>query len=321
MSHVNAIIFKDLIIKKASLKGIAVGNDISMKALYDKIDFIRRQCLAFAADREKRLPELNKSYLNISVDRQMHSINWRDSTNRRNVILYAIGSADRNSRYVFGIHLNFDPSLNPEAVEKDAVASGDYDVQRPFRKYARLWLGKDYEEARASSEKKAPEGKNVSLEAKVAGTYEAALSRLDVEKCDKHDGDSQLPIYGMQVHAEYTMYAHFIFLREMLKGAKKIRFYLDQDSGIRAACIAAFADRILEKTCDACYVSIKTDYTQNQRLALVRQGEAEKEEFLVRNPEYGDLPDVLVRREMIKERLAELREIGNRQPCPILNRC
>ena len=114
----------------------------------------------------------------------------------------------------------------------------------------------------------------------------------------------------MQVHAEYTMYAHFFFLRKMLNGIGKIRLYLDQDSGIRAACLAAFADRILEKTCDACYVSIKTDYTQNERYGLIAKGESEKKEFLARNPEYEDLHDVFIRREIIKERLTEMREIG-----------
>ncbi|MRS01637.1 hypothetical protein EG832_00165, partial [bacterium] len=109
-SHVNLRIFQDLLGKKP-LKTVAggpagvVGVDVSMNTLYTKIDFIHRQCLAFAASREKRLPELKRAYLNISVDRQMHSINWRDCTDRRNVILYAIGSADRNSGYVFGMHL------------------------------------------------------------------------------------------------------------------------------------------------------------------------------------------------------------------------
>lgn len=314
-SHVNIRIFQDLLGKKP-LRTVAggpdgtVGVDVSMNTLYDKIDFIYRQCLAFAASREKKLPELKRAYVNISVDRQMHSINWRDCKDRRNVILYAIGSADRNSRYVFGVHLNFDPSVNTIEIEKDAVASGDYELQRPFRKYARFWLENDYEEAKTINERRTSAGKEMSLDAKIEDVYKAALSRQDVEACDKHNTDTRLPLYGMQVHAEYTMYAHFFFLRKMLSGIGKIRFYLDQDSGIRAACLAAFADRILEKTCDACYVTIKTDYTQNQRYALSESGKVEKEEFLYRHPEYKDLHDVFIRREIIKERLWKMREIG-----------
>lgn len=308
-THVNVGIFKDLV-RKQHLKGIREDADISMKTLYDKIDFIHRQCLAFAADREKNLPGLKTKYLNISVDRQMHSINWKDCKDRRNVILYAIGSADRKSGYVFGIHLNFDSSVNPIEVEKDAIESGDYEVQRPFRKYARFWLEKDYEESKARSESKSSERKGKSLKSKVEEIYDAALSRQDVEACDKHDSDSRLPLYGMQVHAEYTMYAHFFFLRKMLGSVEKIRFYLDQDSGIRAACIAAFADRILEKTCDACYVSTKTEYTQNEKHSFLSRAKQEKKEFLERNPEYNDLLDIFIRRAMIKERLGEMQEIG-----------
>jgi len=224
--------------------------------------------------------------------------------------IYAIGSSDRNSGYVFGTHLNFDPSVNPIEIEKDAVASGDYEQQRPFRKYARFWLENDYEEAKIINERRISAGKDVSLNAKIENTYRVALSRQDIEACDKHDKYTRLPLYGMQVHAEYTMYAHFFFLRKMLNGIGKIRFYLDQDSGIRAACLAAFADRILEKTCDACYVTIKTDYTQNEKYGLVAKGENEKREFLGRRPEYEDLHDVFIRREIIKERLSEMKKIG-----------
>lgn len=90
-SHVNLRIFQDLLGKKP-LKTVAggpegtVGVDVSMNTLYDKINFIYRQCLAFAASREKNLPTLKRAYVNISVDRQMHSINWRDCKDRRNVI-------------------------------------------------------------------------------------------------------------------------------------------------------------------------------------------------------------------------------------------
>lgn len=310
LSHLNASIFKSLL-GKQPLKSIANEEHISMKTLYDKIDFIHRQCMAFAASREKLLPELKRKYLNISVDRQAYSINWRDCKDRRNVVLYAVGSADSQSGYVFGIHLNFDPSHDPNDIEKDAVAEGDYELQRPFRKYARFWLARDYEEALQKNPGKEKESGKVPLKKKVEGIYEAALSRSDIEAYDQHNSASMLPLYGMQVHAEYTMYAHFFLLRKQLANIGKIRFYLDQDSGIRAACLAAFADRILEKRCDAFYVTIRTDYTQNQKLGMVQKGKIEKEEFLHRRPEYADLLDIFIRREIIKERLASMEEIGS----------
>ena len=41
-------------------------------------------------------------------------------------MLQAIATADLRSGYVFGMDLNFDPSLDLEAVEVDTAAAGDF---------------------------------------------------------------------------------------------------------------------------------------------------------------------------------------------------
>jgi hypothetical protein len=63
------------------------------------------------------------------------------------VQLSAVGSADNETGYVFGMHLNFDSTLDAVAVEADAEQIGDCDIPYPFRKYARAWLECDYEKA------------------------------------------------------------------------------------------------------------------------------------------------------------------------------
>jgi hypothetical protein len=78
--------------------------------------------------------------LYLSVDRQEHLINWTTRKDKRQTQFQAVGTADNTSSYVFGVHLNYDPSLKPEIIEKDAIQGGDYDLKAPFRRYARLWL-------------------------------------------------------------------------------------------------------------------------------------------------------------------------------------
>jgi len=63
----------------------------------------------------------------------------------------------------------------------------------------------------------------------------------------------------MQVHAEYTLYGHCFLLRDLSMGAEKIRLFLDQDSGMRAAALGAFAERVADRTADAFYVHINKD--------------------------------------------------------------
>jgi hypothetical protein len=100
-----------------------------MSTLYRKIDFIHRQCIGFASEKERTLLSMPWARLYIAVDRQDYMINWSDADDRRNIIFRAVGSADNTTGYVFGLHLNFDPSLDPDDVEKDAIASGDYEVR------------------------------------------------------------------------------------------------------------------------------------------------------------------------------------------------
>jgi hypothetical protein len=74
-------------------------------------------------------------------------INWSDADDRRNIIFRAVGSADNPTGYVLGLHLNFDPLMDPDLIERDAIASGDYEVKPAYRRYARLWLRRDYIDA------------------------------------------------------------------------------------------------------------------------------------------------------------------------------
>ena len=60
------------------------------------------------------------------------------------MILSSIASAGNTTGYVFGIHPNFDATIDREAVEADAIARSDMTLPPPHRKYARLWLAADY---------------------------------------------------------------------------------------------------------------------------------------------------------------------------------
>jgi len=81
--------------------------------------------------------------LYLSTDRQDYMVNWSRDTDRRNVVLHAVGTADNPSGYVFGMHLNFDREHDPAAIETDAKATGDIALPYPHRKHARLWLSAD----------------------------------------------------------------------------------------------------------------------------------------------------------------------------------
>lgn len=300
-----------LLLNKTPLSRICDALDISPQTLYDKLDFIYEQCVAFSAKKERRIPEVvkgRKCYL--SVDRQDYIVNWSRRRDRRNLQLRAIGSADLNSGYVFGMHLNFDPSLNREAIEQDAADIGDYAQEMHHRRYARLWLEPDYEEAvRTSSAARSKALKaGATLGDDVRARYDEALTRPDIESSEIPSTEQSLPKHGMQVRSEYTMYAHFYWLAYLLRDAEKVRFFMDQESGIRAACLAAFSEQITARRCDAMYVRLGKEMTVGEK-RKAKQEAAERFKAVADTfPE--DTPSWVIKVAMMKEEMARAAAIG-----------
>lgn len=287
--HKNKQIFR-LLMNKSPLTRICEIVGVDINTVYHRIDFIHKQCLAFAGHREQvllqgktligRSPrdtaivEAPVTRLYIAVDRQSYSVNWSQCKDKRNVILQAVGSADLTSGYVFGMHLNFNGRLDAAAIELSAVIQGDYSLAPPYRQYAHLWLEPDYLKsvketaARLSKRgKAAPE----TMVASIAAGYKDAEARQDIESADMATSADKLPKRGMQVRTEYTLYAHFFMLRQLMQGVGKVRFYLDQESGIRAACLAAFESEVKAGTCEAFYVRINKEMMVDEKRKAVAE--------------------------------------------------
>jgi transposase-like protein len=262
--HKNRLIFQ-LLMNKSPFRRLCEIADIAPGTLYPKLGFLHRQCLAFVGHRERRLLQgFSIPRLYLGVDRRDYLVNWTQREDKRNVRLTAVGSADNATGYVFGMHVNFDSDVQADVIEHEAAALGDSEAQMPFRRHARLWLASGYAAAQQRA-KNALSGAGGTLNGAVAARYKEAESRSDVEVFEKPGRTTQLPKTGMQVHAEYTLYGHCFLLRDLSRGAEKIRLFLDQDSGLRAAALGAFAERVADRTADAFYVRINKDMTVDER--------------------------------------------------------
>jgi len=287
-SNLNGLVFR-LLVNKMPLQRICEVAQISMATLYAKIDFLHEQCQEFAARHERRLPGLSINRLQISVDRQEYMVNWTNTLDKRNVVIHALGSADNRSGFVFGMHLNFDPEARQEVVEADAKSSGDYDLKPPFRQYARYWLAPDFAEALAKAAPK-KSGRRKLIES-IDDTYDAAGLREDIESFEEMSATIKLPKTGMQIHGEYTMYGHFLFLKRLLAGAGKIRFYMEKESSIRSACLSAFIEDIRDKRVEAFYVKINKEMTIAQKNSAMAKARQQLENFRNTSFAYEDLSD------------------------------
>jgi len=324
-SFKNKWIFK-LLMNKVPLRRICELVEIDMWNLYAKIRFIHRQCLAFAAEKEKKLFTMKRDRAYICVDRQDHKINWSDAADRANVALNLVGSADMRTGYIYGTHLNFDPFFESREINHLASANGDLSTSNAFRKFARLWLDDDYREA-ALKAKKLKAAKKARLAAMAEDDYSRAAreeiedlfdeleeeslvveSREDVESPEVMTKEVKLPTKnGMQVHEEYVLYGHFRLLADLMKNTSKVRFYMDKESPIRAALLTSFCDRIKAGECDGFFVRIEKQLTIDQRRRSFAKTKSAFKKFRLANK---DLSFKQAKVAFIMEEMARMRPIG-----------
>jgi hypothetical protein len=308
--HKNKLIFS-LLMNKSPMRRICEVADIGASGLYGKIDFLYQQCNAFVAARERRLMDgmaIPRVYL--ASDRQDYMVNWKEQTDKRNVVLHALGTADNKTGYVFALHLNYDQHIDTDDVEQAAIAAGDYQNTPPFRKFARCWLELDYKTAAARQANKNRRVSKATLQGAIAATYAEAAQRDDVEIAETVDSTQRLPAKGVQIHAEYTLYGHYLYLDKLLPGVEKFRFFLDQDSGMRAACLAGFQPRIKARTADAFYVRIAKELTVSQKRSAMAASRAQFDALKKLHPGLSDGQlEVL----LIKQAIAHMATLGKWQ--------
>ena len=224
----------------------------STRAYYSILEFIHDRCQAYSGavdrammDGKLRLP----ADLNIESDSQVYTLNWPSRLDRRNIELSCYCTVDSNSRFILGMHSNYDDRVDPFAVNKEAALSGDMDRQEPFRKYAQYWLaGDELKAGRALGRKFAILREELSQQ--IQDIYAAAITRGDVENIELQDMDPGFctPCLrnGMQVHLPYTVYAHWFLLHRLLNGAgvKTLQANMDIDSMSRAAFLCAYEDEV-----------------------------------------------------------------------------
>lgn len=275
-SYKNALIFR-MLVNKGAIRTMARVADVTPQTVYDKIDFIHNQCLAFLASRESQIAALKLPRLYICTDRQDYVLNWSSRRDRKNTQLTAVASADNRSGYVFGMNVNFDPDVDFERMEALAIVAGDFDKPEPsFRKFARFWMTPDYRIAQLNDPidvKPAPTDSG-SILRDVEESYKEMAAIPDAESKERVQTILKLPSMGAQIKFEYTVHAHFRMLKRILGDVGKVRFFMDQDDTLRAGCISTYAEEMKQDRADAFFVKIDKGLNIDHRRELAQESKA-----------------------------------------------
>lgn len=103
------------------------------------------------------------------------------------------------------------------------------------------------------------------------------------------------------------MHAHIQFIARLLNRAPKIRFFLDQESGLRAAFLATFKARVKARTADAFYVRVLKDATVDVKRNKVRKAQLK---FLNAQAARPGLSEREVERLLMKEKILRAPAFG-----------
>ena len=252
------------VVNKSPVQRTLRGANLPSPNVYYKImRFIQRRCNRLSGGMERGmlrgqvpLPES----LHLVSDMQLYQLNWTDRLDKRNPMFSAICTVDRDSRYVFGLHANYDPDADAFAIAQDAARRGDFSKAEPHRHYARLWLpGDELLGGRAAGERLGIDRVR-EIRRQLAEIYVSAESRADVE--DRELAELHPDLHnvhagtGMQVHIPYTVYAHFFLMRELMLrgGVKQVQYSMDCESLLRAAFLSAWQPEVSAGTAHGFYV-------------------------------------------------------------------
>ena len=279
------------------MSGVVRGAGLGSNGNYYSIlDFIHARCLAFSGaldramvDGRVRLPER----MVIESDAQSYMLNWTSRLDRRNVEIFGYCSVDSQSRFILGMHGNFDADADADAfaINTEAAQLGDMSGREPFRKYARYWLaGDDLRAGRSRSFQTTSVRKG--LVDQIESLYAAAASREDVEdiELEHMNVTYRTPFLrnGLLVHMPYTTYAHWYLLRRLLLGAgvEQTQFHFDIDSMSRAAFLCSFIKEIKDRRAHAFYVKYDKNFTVDERRSAVAKARARRGKVRSELPAY-----------------------------------
>ena len=262
--HLASAVFSR-VVNKAPVRRTLQGAGLVGKpqVYYDLIKFIRRRCNHLIGGLERgmqrgKVPLPTKVHL--VTDLQQYQLNWTDRLDKRNPMFSAICTVDKDSRYVFGLHANYDPDADAFEIAKESAELGDLERPEAFRRHARLWLpGDEFMGGRAAGQRIGLD-KVREIKRQLSEIYTSAVSRADVEDRElqeMHPGlHNPQAGKGMQVHAPYTVYAHFFLVREVLRGAgvKQVEYSMDCESLLRGAFLSAWCDEVKQGMAHGFYV-------------------------------------------------------------------
>lgn len=246
--------------------------DVNPVSIYNYIEKAYAACLRFNVIREQRLPAIldSRGITYLATDRQELLVNWKDRKNRNAISIKAVCSIDAETRFVYRYDVGIDDLSDAETIHTASIGIGDVDKAYLLRKYPHLVIPSDMSEEKRISGYIEQELLNIKRQytsiTDVELSYLEAQMRPDIElPSSQFTLGTGLPKNCLILREDYQLYAHYIALNKLIPGNTSVINFADQESGLRAAFMSAFADKIQCNKAHLFYIKYKKGVVQDER--------------------------------------------------------
>ena len=220
--------------------------DMNPKTFYDQLNNIAARCRHQLTIFDARLGKQ-------SQDRQLATDLTPLQPQSNNGVLW-IATAEVNSGYVISQHVNYQTqSATTSVTHHDAYCNGTRFITPHNNHYPQ-------------SAPPLPQG----LLAHIDTTYRQILARKNMENPLSGQVTIHYPTKGCLIRPQYTVYSHFLYLRELLnQNIPTLAVFMPQETLLRSACLSVFIDRINNHTIDPLYVVEDQQWQHGQQIEKI----------------------------------------------------
>ncbi|PSW65054.1 lactate dehydrogenase [Photobacterium leiognathi subsp. mandapamensis] len=204
--------------------------EINPKTFYDQLNHIAARCRRQLALFDERLFK-HQHHVELAS-------NIKDLQPQSHNGVMWVASAESQSGYVVAQHINYHAD--------DIALSHLY--HDAYQDSARFMSAPKHDET--VSDPFIPKG----ILAKVDATYRKIFSRSNMENPLSDGAKINYPTKGTLIYPQYTVYSHYLYLKEMFQNNEYLAIFMPQETLLRSACISVFIDHIKQKRIDPLYV-------------------------------------------------------------------
>lgn len=219
-----------------SVRDICRRLSMNPKSFYDQLSHIasrcRRQLSMFDARLFKHAHQLSLASNMLPLQpKSDNGVSW-------------IASCEANSGYVVGQHINY----------QQADVESPSQTHNPYQNDTRFMAAPS---ARLVEVSPPPP---LGILARVDTKYREILSRANMEDPLSSMPRMNYPAKGCLIRPQYTVYAHYLHLAQMLEHNESLAIFMPQETLLRSACISVFMERIKAKTVHPVYVEADNNW-------------------------------------------------------------